>query len=164
MSVTDDLLSNNAAFAESFRGGGLPSPPRLKVAVLACMDARMDLHAILGLREGDAHVIRNAGGVVTDDAIRSLTISQRLLGTEEALVVQHTGCGMLSFTDEELAERLEREAGERPGWSAQAFSDLEQSVRDSVARLKASPFLAHQRVRGFVYDVESGRLREVSAG
>src|SRR5918998_4089678 len=131
MSVTDELVKNNEAYAASFDKGDLPLPPARKVAVLACMDARLDPARILGLEPGDAHVIRNAGGVATDDALRSLSISQHLLGTEEVIVIQHTGCGLLSVTDEEFAERLERETGRRPSWRAHAFSDLERSVADS---------------------------------
>jgi carbonic anhydrase len=140
----------------------MPAQPRRKLAVLACMDARLDPARLLDLEEGDAHVIRNAGGVVTDDALRSLAISQHLLGTEEVMVIGHTDCGMLTFTDDELADRLEREAGERPEWRAHAFADLEQSVRDGVERIRSSPFVPRtDSVRGYVYEVETGRLREV---
>jgi carbonic anhydrase len=163
VSATDDLLENNEAYAASFDKGGLASPPRRKVAVLACMDARLDPARALGLEEGDAHVIRNAGGVVSDDAIRSLAISQHLLGTEEIVLLHHTDCGMQTFTDEEFAERLEREAGSRPGWHAHAFSDLDADLRDSIRRIRESPFVPRtDSVRGFVYEVETGRLREVS--
>jgi carbonic anhydrase len=143
---------------------GLPAAaPRRRLAVLACMDARLDPAALLGLEDGDAHVIRNAGGVVTDDAIRSLAISQTLLGTEEIVLIHHTDCGLLTVTDEEFAERLELETGSRPGWRAHAFTDLDQSVRDSIARLRESPFVQRDSsVRGFVYEVETGRLREVA--
>ena len=162
MSVTDDLLKNNERYAASFAKGDLPMPPAKRVAVLACMDARLDVHKILGLEEGDAHVIRNAGGVATDDAIRSLVISQRLLGTEEVILIHHTDCGMLTFKDDELKRRIQDETGIRPGFSFEAFSDLEEDVRQSVARIKASPFIPRQSsVRGFVYDVRSGRLSEV---
>jgi carbonic anhydrase len=133
------------------------------IALLACMDTRLNPYAILGLREGDAHVIRNAGGVVTDDAVRSLAISQHLLGTKEVMVLQHTDCGLLSITDQEFAERIEREAGRRPPWTAHAFTDLDASVRESIRTLEASPFLRQRRVRGFVYDVESGLVREVNS-
>lgn len=164
MSATDELLRNNARYAESFRAGGLPAPPALGVAVVACMDARLDVHKILGLREGDAHVIRNAGGVITEDAIRSLVISQRLLGTREILLIHHTGCGMLNLREEEVKEDIRRETGIRPPFSLEAFEDLEEDVRESVARIKASPFIPHKEsVRGFVYDVETGKLREVPA-
>jgi carbonic anhydrase len=162
MSVTDELLKNNEAYAAGFDKGDLPLPPAKKVAVLACMDARLNPYGALGLEEGDAHVIRNAGGVVTDDEIRSLAISQRLLGTEEIVLIHHTDCGMLTFTDEEFAQRLEQETGSRPEWRAHAFPDLEQDVRDGIERIKQSPFVPRtDRVRGFVYEVETGRLREV---
>jgi carbonic anhydrase len=162
MSVTDELLQNNAAYAESFEKGDLPLPPARGVAVVACMDARLDVHKILGLQEGDAHVIRNAGGVVTDDALRSLAISQNVLGTEEVVLIMHTDCGMLTLSDEEFAERLERETGSRPEWRVHGFSDLEQAVRDGVERIRTSPFVPRaDGVRGCVYEVETGRLREV---
>jgi carbonic anhydrase len=163
MSHTDQLIENNEAYAESFDKPDLPLPPAKKVAVIACMDARLLPSKILGLEEGDAHVIRNAGGVVTDDEIRSLAISQHLLGTEEIVLVHHTDCGMLTFTDEQFAQRLEEETGVRPSWSAECFDDLEQNVRNSIARIQASPFIPRKdKVRGFVYEVESGRLREVA--
>jgi carbonic anhydrase len=163
MSVTDELLQNNAAYAESFEKGDLPLPPAMGVAVVACMDARLDVHKILGLEEGDAHVIRNAGGVITDDEIRSLTISQRLLGTREIVLIHHTDCGMLTFTDEELREQIQEEAGIKPHFSMESFSDLEEDVRQSMRRIQASPFISHKEsIRGFVYEVETGRLREVS--
>ncbi len=163
MSATDDLLANNEAFAASFEKDELAGAPARKLAVVACMDARMNIYAMLGLREGDAHVIRNAGGVVTDDAIRSLAISQRLLGTEEIVLIHHTGCGMLSFTDDSFRSEIERDTGIKPAWAAEAFTDLEGDVRQSIARIKASPFLPHRdAVRGFVYEVETGRLREVT--
>jgi carbonic anhydrase len=162
MSQTDQLIENNEAYAETFDKADLPLPPAKKVAVIACMDARLLPSKILGLEEGDAHVIRNAGGVVTDDEIRSLAISQHLLGTEEVVLVHHTDCGMLTFTDEQFAQRLEEETGVRPSWSAESFDDLEQNVRDSITRIQASPFIPRKdKVRGFVYEVESGRLREV---
>jgi carbonic anhydrase len=143
--------------------GDLPLPPGRKIAVLACMDARLDPARVLGLEEGDAHVIRNAGGVASDDAIRSLAISQHLLETEEIVILHHTDCGMLTFSDNEFAERLESETGSRPGWNAQAFEDLDIDVRDSIERIKDSPFVPRtDKVRGFVYEVETGRLREVS--
>ncbi|TML31005.1 MAG: carbonic anhydrase [Actinobacteria bacterium] len=163
MATTDELLQNAERYAEGFDQGDLPMPPGRKVAVLACMDARLNPYGILGLREGDAHVIRNAGGVVSDDVIRSLAISQNLLGTEEIILIHHTDCGMLTFTDDELAERLERETGQRPQWRAHAFSDLEQDVREGIERIKSSPFIPRtDSVRGFVYEVETGRLREVA--
>jgi carbonic anhydrase len=163
MSVTDELLDSNEIFAQDFAKGDLPLPPARKVAVLACMDARLDPARALGLEEGDAHVIRNAGGVVTDDAIRSLTISQKLLGTEEVVLIHHTDCGMLTFTDDELRGGIEQETGVKPPWAAEAFADLDGDVRQSIARIKASPFVPRRdNVRGFVYEVESGRLREVA--
>src|SRR4051794_35724169 len=163
MSATDQLIENTRSYAARFSRGALPLPPARKVAVLACMDARLDPARALGLNEGDAHVIRNAGGAVTDDAIRSLSISQLLLGTEEIVLIQHTNCGMQMFTDEELAERLEEHAGTRPPWNAEAFDDLEQNLRDSMKKLRETPFLLKRgAVRGFIYDVETGRLSEVS--
>jgi carbonic anhydrase len=163
MSVTDELLQNNAAYAESFEKGDLPLPPARGVAVVACMDARLDVHKILGLEEGDAHVIRNAGGVITDDEVRSLTISQRLLGTREVILIHHTDCGMLTFSDDELKQQIHEEVGMKPHFSMESFSDLEDDVRQSVARIKASPFIPHKDVvRGFIYEVETGRLREVT--
>ena len=163
MSVTEELLQNNAAYAESFEKGDLPLPPAKAVAVVACMDARLDVHKILGLEEGDAHVIRNAGGVITDDEIRSLTISQRLLATQEIILIHHTDCGMLTFTDDDFKESIQEETGIKPEWAAEAFSDLDEDVRQSIARIKASPFIPHKgSVRGFVYEVETGRLREVN--
>ena len=163
MSQTDQLLANSSSYAAAFDKGDLPLPPALRVAVLACMDARLNPYGLLGLDEGEAHVIRNAGGVVSEDAIRSLAISQNLLGTEEIVLIHHTDCGMLTFSDEELADRLEAETGRRPQWSAQAFADLEGDVRAGIERIKASPFIPHtDSVRGFVYEVETGSLREVA--
>jgi carbonic anhydrase len=163
MSVTDELLKNNESYAASFDKGDLALPPAKKVAVLACMDARLDPAGALGLSEGDAHVIRNAGGVVTDDEIRSLAISQNLLGTEEIILIHHTDCGMLTFTDEQFAQKLEDETGQAPEWSANAFPDLDGDVRDSIDRIKSSPFIPNKdSIRGFVYEVETGKLREVS--
>jgi carbonic anhydrase len=162
MSATDDVLRNNETYASGFEHGELPAPPARRLVVVTCMDARIDVHAALGLGEGDAHVLRNAGGVVTDDTIRSLAISQRMLGTEEVMLIHHTRCGMQSFTDDEFTQALEQETGERPEWSPGAFADLEADVRESIARVKASPFLPNtDSVRGFVYDVETGRLREI---
>ena len=162
MSSTDELLANNEAYAASFDKGDLPLPPARKTAVIACMDARLNVYGALGLSEGDAHVIRNAGGVVTDDAIRSLAIAQRLLGTEEIILIHHTGCGMLTFTDDEFKRQIEDEVGIKPEWAAESFSDLEADVRQSIARIKASPFIPRKdAVRGFIYEVETGRLREV---
>ena len=164
MSVTEDLLRNADRYAAGFDKGDLPMPPATRTAIVACMDARLDPHAIFGLTEGDAHVIRNAGGAVTDDAIRSLAISQRLLGTEEIILVHHTDCGMLTFTDEGFARQIQQDTGIRPPWAAEAFSDLKEDVRQSMARLKASPFIPKKNaVRGFVYDVKTGKLDEVKA-
>jgi carbonic anhydrase len=163
VSNTDELIANNEAYAETFDKGDLPLPPARKVAVVACMDARLNPYGILGLTEGDAHIIRNAGGVVTDDEIRSLAISQRLLGTEEIILIHHTDCGMLTFTDDDFKRVIEAETGVKPPWAADAFSDLDTDVRQSIARIKASPFIPHKEsVRGFVYEVETGRLREVT--
>jgi carbonic anhydrase len=162
MSTTDELLANAEAYAASFDKGDLPLPPARKIAVLACMDARLNPYGLLGLKEGDAHVIRNAGGVVTDDEIRSLAISQRLLGTEEIILIHHTDCGMLNFTDDEFKRSVQDDVGIKPEWAAEAFPDLDEDVRQSIARIQASPFIPHKNVRGFVYDVHSGGLREVS--
>src|SRR3982751_252001 len=163
MSVTDELLRNNEAYAASFDKGHLAMPPTKKVAVVACMDARLQPNRILGLEEGEAHVIRNAGGVITDDEIRSLAISQRLLGTEEIILIHHTDCGMLTFTDEDFRRSLLEEVGMKPNWTSEAFSDLEEDVRQSIARIEASPFIPRKEsVRGFVYDVKTGRLTEVT--
>jgi carbonic anhydrase len=163
LSNTDELLRNAEAYAASFDQGDLPIPPARKLAVLACMDARLNPYALLGLREGDAHIIRNAGGVVTDDEIRSLAISQRLLGTEEIILIHHTDCGMLTFTDDEFKRSVQDDVGIKPEWAAEAFPDLDEDVRQSVARIQASPFIPRKdSVRGFVYEVETGRLREVT--
>jgi len=162
MSVTDELVRNNQSYAGSFKKGDLPLPPARHVAVLACMDARLDVHKILGLQEGDAHVIRNAGGAATDDAIRSLAISQRLLGTKEIVLIHHTDCGMLTFHDDDIKHKIEQETGIRPAFAFEAFSDLDKDVKQSIARIKASPFIPHKSsIRGFVYDVRSGKLDEV---
>jgi carbonic anhydrase len=162
MSVTDEYLKNNARYVESFTGP-LPLPPSKGVAVVACMDARLNVYAILGLNEGEAHVIRNAGGVVTDDEIRSLAISQRLLGTGEIILIHHTDCGMLTFTDDAFKRSIQDETGIKPAWAAEAFSDLEEDVRQSIARIKASPFIPRKdAIRGFVFDVATGKLSEVS--
>src|ERR1700712_4771519 len=158
MSVTDELIANNARYAKSFTGP-LPLPPAKGVAVVACMDARLDVYRILGLAEGEAHVIRNAGGVVTDDEIRSLAISQRLLGTREIILIHHTDCGMLTFTDDEFKKSIQDETGIKPQWSAEAFQDLAEDVRQSLRRIEASPFIPlKDNVRGFVYDVHTGKL------
>ncbi len=162
MSNTDDLLRAGAAYAQTFEKGGLPAPPARRVAIVACMDARLDPARILGLEEGDAHVIRNAGGLVTDDAVRSLAMSQRLLGTQEVVLLRHTDCGMLGFSDEEFKARLQEETGTRPEWSVEGFSDLDEGVRRSIEQIASDPLLLHRdSVRGFVYEVESGRLRDV---
>jgi carbonic anhydrase len=163
MSVTDEYLKNNQAYADQF-GGQLPLPPANHVAVVACMDARLNVYGILGLKEGEAHVIRNAGGVVTDDEIRSLAISQRLLGTTEIILIHHTDCGMLTFTDDGFKRSIQDETGIKPEWAAEAFTDLDEDVRQSIARIKASPFIPHKdAVRGFVFDVATGKLNEVVA-
>ena len=164
MSTTDELLRSAEAYAAKFSKGSLPLPPGRKVAVLACMDARLNPYGLLGLTEGDAHVIRNAGGVVTDDEIRSLAISQRLLGTEEIVLIHHTDCGMLTFTDDDFKRSVQDDVGIKPEWATEAFTDLDEDVRQSIARIKASPFIPRkQSVRGFVYDVETGALREIDA-
>jgi carbonic anhydrase len=161
MSVTDEYLANNEAYAATHRGP-LPLPPSKHVAVVACMDARLNVYAILGLEDGEAHVIRNAGGVVTDDEIRSLAISQRLLGTREIILIHHTDCGMLTFTDDVFKSQIQKETGIRPPWSAEAFPDVQEDVRQSVRRITSSPFIPHTgSVRGFVFDVATGRLGEV---
>jgi carbonic anhydrase len=161
--VTDELLANNATYVAAFDKGDLPLPPAGKIAVVACMDARLNVYGALGLEEGVSHVIRNAGGVVTDDAIRSLAISQRLLGTEEVVLIHHTDCGMLTFTDDEFKRSIQDDVGIKPEWAAEAFPDLDEDVRQSIARIKASPFIPRKdSVRGFVYDVHTGALREVS--
>ena len=163
MTVTDELLRNNAEFANSFRKRDLPMPPGKGLAVVACMDARLNVYALLGLQEGEAHVIRNAGGVVTEDVIRSLAISQWLLGTREIILIHHTECGMLTFKDDEVKAQIEADTGIRPPFALEAFSDLERDIRQSIARIKASPFVANKdSVRGFVYDVHTGKLQEVS--
>ena len=162
MSVTDELLGNNERYAEHF-SGPLPLPPAKGVAVVACMDARLNVYGILGLQEGEVHVIPNAGGIVTDDEIRSLAISQRLLGTTEIILIHHTDCGMLTFTDDGFNADIQADVGIKPAWSAEAFSDLDADVRQSIARIKASPFIPHtEQVRGFVFDVATGRLNEVT--
>ena len=161
MTATDDLLRNNQTYAAQF-SGPLPLPPAKQVAVIACMDARLDVYRILGLHEGEAHVIRNAGGVVTEDEIRSLAISQRLLGTREVILIHHTDCGMLTFTDDEFKAAIYQETGIRPAWAAEAFLDVEEDVRQSIARIQNSPFVpVKDSVRGFVFDVATGALAEV---
>ena len=163
MSVTDDLLANNADYAANF-SGPLPLPPSKGVAVVACMDARINVYGVLGLGEGEAHVIRNAGGVITDDEVRSLAISQRLLGTSEIILIHHTDCGRLTFTDDAFKSSIQDETGIKPQWSAEAFNDPDTDVRQSIARIKANPFVPHKdSIRGFVFDVATGKLNEVSA-
>ena len=163
MTATDDVLKNNAQYAEGFDKADLPLPPALNMAVVACMDARLDTHKLLGIQEGDAHVIRNAGGVVTDDVIRSLVISQRLLGTREVVLIHHTDCGMLTFRDDDVKDAIQADTGLRPSFAMEAFGNLEGDVRQSIARIKASPFVpVKDQIRGFVYDCATGRLSEVS--
>ncbi len=162
MSRTDELLKNARAYAESFDKGDLPMPPGLGVAVVACMDARVNIYGILGLSEGDAHVIRNAGGVISEDTIRSLAISQRLLGTTELILIHHADCGMRTFSDEQFQAQIETETGIRPAWNPEAFADSAADVRQSINRIKASPFLPHtDQVRGFVYHDKTGTLTEI---
>ena len=164
MGATEELLENNAEYAAGFGQAGLSSAPAKGIAIVTCMDARMLTSKILGLEEGDAHVIRNAGGVITDDEIRSLAISQRKLGTREIVLIQHTDCGLLKITDEEFADRLEAETGQRPAWSAHAFDDLDTDVREGIEKIRSSPFIPRKgSVRGFVCEVETGRLREVAS-
>ncbi len=161
MTVTDEYLANNARYAESF-SGPLPLPPSNHIAIVACMDARLNVYGLLGLGAGEAHVIRNAGGVITDDEIRSLAISQRLLGTREIMLIHHTDCGMLTFTDDAFKKSIQDETGIKPAWGAESFGDLDEDVRQSIARIKASPFVPHKdSIRGFVFDVATGRLNEV---
>ena len=162
MSATDQYLKNNEDYAARFEGP-LPLPPASHVAVVACMDARLNVYGILGLKEGEAHVIRNAGGVVTDDEIRSLAISQRLLATTEIILIHHTDCCMLTFTDDSFKRSIQDETGIKPQWAAEAFTDLAEDVRQSIARIKASPFIPHKEaIRGFVFDVATGKLNEVN--
>ncbi len=162
MSVTDALLAHAADYEASFTAGDLPMPPARQIAIVACMDARLNPYGLLGLAEGDAHVIRNAGGAVTLDVLRSLAISQRLLGTREIILIHHTDCGMLTFTDDELRGAIEAETGIRPVWAAEAFADPAADVLQSMARIAVDPSIPHkEQVRGFVYDVRSGRLDEV---
>ena len=163
MTATDDVLKNNARYAQGFDHAGLGAPPALGMAVVACMDARLDTHKLLGLEEGDAHVIRNAGGVVTDDVIRSLVISQRLLGTREIVLVHHSDCGMMTFRDDDVKDEIQADTGLRPSFAMEAFGDLEGDVRQSIARIQASPFIpVKDHIRGFVYDCATGLLNEVS--
>ena len=162
MSSTDNFLANNARYAEGFEKGDLPMPPAKRTAIVACMDARIETGRLLGLEEGDAHVIRNAGGVVSDDVLRSLVISQRLLGTEEIILIHHTDCGMVTFRDDAVKDDIEAETGIRPSFALEAFSDPEEDVRQSIRRIKANPFVpVKNKIRGFVYDVKTGQLNEV---
>lgn len=162
MPDNDDLIRNAEAYAAGFDRGRLERPPRRRLAVITCMDARINLFSLLGLREGDAHIIRNAGGVITEDEIRSLAISQRLMGTEEIILIHHTDCGMQAFDDADFRAELEAETGVSVPWDTEAFSDLDLDVRKSIARIRDSPFIPHsEKVRGFVYEVETGVLREV---
>ena len=164
MSTTDELLRNNERYANSFEKGDLPIPPAKQIAIVTCMDARLSPYVMLGLSEGDAHVIRNAGGVITDDEIRSLMISQRLLGTREVMLIHHTNCGMLTFSEEEVKGQIQEEIGIKPPFALEPFTDLEENVRQSIKRIEASPFIPHKdSVRGFIYEVETGRLREVTS-
>jgi carbonic anhydrase len=164
MSATDDFVRNAERYATGFNKAGLPMPPGRQAAVVACMDARLNPYGILGLSEGDAHIIRNAGGVVTEDVIRSLVISQRLLGTREIILIHHTDCGMLTFTDDQVKNQIEADTGLRPPFALEAFADSDKDVRQSMARIAASPFIQHKdQVRGFVYDVKTGKLNEVKA-
>ena len=162
MSQTDELVANARTYAARFNKGDLAMPPSRQLAIVACMDARLNVFGICGLSEGEAHVIRNAGGVVTDDALRSLTISQRLLGTSEIVLIHHTDCGMLTFRDDEFKDAIEADTGVRPPWAAEAFRDPEADVRQSMARIEAAPYLLYKSVRGFVFDVKSGELNEVA--
>ena len=163
MTATDEMLAANATYARGFDRPGLPGPPSRGVAVVACMDARLDVYRVLGLGDGEAHVIRNAGGVVTDDVLRSLAVSQRKLATREVVLLHHTKCGMATFTDDDFVAELEADTGQRPPWAPGTFADTEQDVRDSLAAVRSSPFLPHtDAVRGFVYDVDTGALSEVS--
>lgn len=162
MSSTDQFLANNARYAGTFEKGDLPIPPAKGAAIVACMDARIDPARLLGLTEGDAHVIRNAGGVVTDDVLRSLVISQRLLGTEEIILIHHTDCGMVTFRDDDVKDQIESDTGIRPSFALEAFPDVEQDVRQSIRRIRANPFIpVKDKIRGFVYDVKTGQLNEV---
>ena len=163
MSVTDELVTNAQSYAASFDKGDLPLPPAKRVAVLACMDARLNVYGLLGLAEGDAHVIRNAGGIVTQDELRSLAISQRLLGTTEIILIHHTDCGMLTFGDDAFRQEIASETGVKPTWAAETFTDLDADVRQNIARIHADTAIPHKEsVRGFVYDVATGALREIA--
>jgi len=159
---TDALLANNVAYARDFHDGDLAVAPRRHLAIVACMDSRMDIFGILGLEHGEAHVIRNAGGVITDDVIRSLCVSQRLLGTQEVILLHHTDCGLQKVSDDTFKAELEAELGVKPDWSVESFTDPVADVRQSIRRLQLTPFVRHkEHIRGFVYDVSTGRLDEV---
>ena len=163
MSVTDELLASAQDYSTGVSHGDLPMPPGRQVAVVACMDARLNVYGLLGLSEGEAHVIRNAGGVISEDAIRSLAISQRLLGTREIVLLHHSDCGMLTFTDDEFKAQIEADTGIRPAWAAEAFGDPAEDIRQSLRRLAVNPFIPHrEQVRGFVYSVTDGTLSEVT--
>jgi len=163
MTATNELLKNNQAYESAFDKGDLPMPPGKGVAVVACMDARLDVYEILGLELGEAHVIRNAGGVVSEDVIRSLPISQRLLGTKEIILVHHTDCGMLTFQDHEVKDQIVADTGARPHFALEAFPDVDDDIRQSIVRLKANPFIDHKdHIRGFVFDVNTGGLKEIA--
>lgn len=162
MTAIDDLTDNNREYAEEYDHGLLPIPPRRQVALVACMDARLDVYRMLGLSLGEAHVIRNAGGVISDDAVRSLVISQRLLGTNEIVLIHHTDCGMLTFRDDDIKDQIATDVGLRPTFALEAFDDVEDDIRQSIARLRANPYIPHKdAIRGFVFDVKTGRLEEV---
>ena len=159
--IADEYLENNAAYAADYTAS-LPGRPARHVAVVACMDSRLDVAGLLGLGGGDAHVVRNAGGVVTDDMIRSLSISQRLLGTTDIILIHHTDCGLQKTTEDEFKGAVEAETGIRPPWAVEAFTDAAGDVRQSIGRIRASPFIPHKdAVRGFIYDVTDGKLNEV---
>ena len=161
---TDELITNNAQFVTDFQDAGLSLTPKRHLAIVACMDSRMDIFQMLGLAHGDAHIIRNAGGVVTDDVVRSLVVSQRLLDTQEIILIHHTNCGLQTISEELFKRQIEEECGIKPGWAIEAFADPYEDVRQSMARLTHSPFVIHKdNIRGFVYDVETGELHEVDA-
>lgn len=163
MTLTDELVKKNQAYAASFDQPRLPAAPGWKVAVVTCMDARINVFGVLGLQEGDAHVIRNAGGVVTEDVIRSLVISQRLLGTSEIVLIHHTDCGMLTFSDDAVKAEIETDTGIRPPFALESFSDLEEDVFQSIARIRSNPFIPNKdAIRGFVLDIRTGKLSEVT--
>jgi carbonic anhydrase len=167
MSTVDEVLTANESYAKSFNLGHLPMPPARRLAIVACMDARLTIEPMLGLKTGDAHIIRNAGGIVTEDALRSLIVSHHLLGTREFMIVNHTDCGMLTFKDEELRNKLHQATGTAAAGPVafHAFSDLDENVRQQIRRVRSHPWIPKDiPVRGFVYDVKTGKLREVAAG